>query len=566
MAAARWQLQVLVVVCVAASLLQSLLHWVRDLDIAPGGLRNVKGPQHLRYFVLSSDVSSDGLVLGWIRHPDDVTRVVPAATLPENPGGGFCNQALEFSVAYLRARKLNRVFVLYGATAAAFESLLDMDLLLSYTNGTLLLTREMPYFARNAIADSIVRFAHLKNIKLSNLWCASRVSLDIVRFMQPNSKLRAQAREIVAGLRKSPSDVVVSVHGRSFMPEGCYGRLTRWGPTCHFSSTFAGRDTLCDYSWPVVSALLKQHWPALARSPPALYLSSDGQNASLAQTYHRAGSVDVLRVKQSPTDLPMPVDMLVSALADVYIANPSSTCEPIIAQWRHEQRPAGTSLNQWPQDCYDGFARKPQPSLATLCDHNFQVTLDKPGAMSTCERVLALASAVAKAHAKRGGVLLWGPWLELVREEFNASALAAYINVDARSGELGVDFSVQGSVVPMYFSAALLNPEAEVNCVRGRAVDALRVALRPRNHEAFARALQLAARDTGGKWCHASSPWFATAPFETTSSSSPCGQVLAHWDAALEPRSCYGGFATAPEPTAELIREEFDEFVCGMSQ
>jgi len=109
--------------------------------------------------------------------------------------------------------------------------------------------------------------------------------------------------------------------------------------------------------------------------------------------------------------------MWMAATSDYYLANPLSSCEAVVAQWR-AQLWSG-DVKQYPTDCYSGFAHEQFDTIQDTCRHTNAIALAHPGNLSVCERVVVLASALQRLENGVGVFVAWGPWKVLLQHDLD---------------------------------------------------------------------------------------------------------------------------------------------------
>jgi len=322
---------------------------------------------------------------------------------------------------------------------------------------------------------------------------------------------------------------------------------------------------------PELASTIVTEWPEhdFAGNAAAIYLMTDRERPDIDATFFRA-SLPAPFAFARHDNASVFTDLWAAALADFYVANPISSCEGIVAQWRASLH--GGNVRQFPRLCFDPFAT-PQAADRDLCRHTRVYTLDDPAGMGPCEMLIAVAVALAKM-TQGGRLVLWGPWRDLFRAQVDLAALAR-----ARPDvQLVLTTKMPHSMpwtAPRNWQAVRLNATQELRCAAGKPLRALQEALRPR--AAGLRAAATAARAnpaSNHSFCFgagsfgAGSRVSAPTPRETTSlhdafvrasapgyvgrASSACDYVAAHWHAQSD--GCFAAYAHGAEPTA-LIRE-----------
>jgi len=338
---------------------------------------------------------------------------------------GLCNKLLQIFGYYtfVKFRDPNATLVVSGGSTAVFKRMLDMSLLDAYTKSTLVFTDEK-------LDDDVA-------VNVNSLWCTFRPSLDVVKYgVRPAKALRDQGEAVIAELRSRGALRVVSVHGRTFEAEGCAGHAGPANHICHTSNRrFRMENALCDFDRVNATRAAAEAWPRapIADARTGFYLSHDsfapkpGMNFTELRNYSAMRSTyDCRACLQSARETPMLADMWTSAQADFYLANPASSCEPIVAQWRAALRGPGRPLHQYPADCYSGFEQPQEPSMQRMCAHTNAVALSALRGKGSGVCAQALALAVALERVASGGVFVaWGPWRDLVLTAVDLAALEA---------------------------------------------------------------------------------------------------------------------------------------------
>jgi len=331
--------------------------------------------------------------------------------------GGMCNRLLELAYIYTYATELNAHIVIHSRLANRLRADFDIERMQQQTNGAFI----FDFSGRIPPAASFIQ----SRSDYPPVHCASRLSLDFfASVLRPNRNHASQAERQVAELRARGAQSVVSVHARGFERQGCRGTLNKFGPVCHARSRMNGGndtvDVLCDTALKTVRVLAAREWPHVRDwSRAGFYVSTDNQESHAAADASYFAGRDAPVAAKSTKNTSMVTDMWTSALADFYLAQPTSTCEPIIAQWRLAANPAATRGTMYPKDCFDNFALPEEPVLS--CAHvDKVVTLSDGGAKAAaagCDVVRALAHAIDVA-SPGGGLWLWGPYAAWVRRHF----------------------------------------------------------------------------------------------------------------------------------------------------
>jgi len=424
--------------------------------------------------------------------------------------------------------------------------------------------------------------AHHKESCSGSVWCASRLSLDVIRdVLRPSVRDQDIGLKNLERLRATGASVLVSVHGR-FIRGDCTTLGQRLGYFCHERSTLDAAaeerfvNHYCRYGLAesmvrqVKTSFARPDWP---KQKLGFFLSTDSFQTNLDHTYANASLWPAgVHAAIKPEGTTMPADMWASVHADYYMSTPLSSCEGIIAQWRNVLRPNGTA-GMFPRDCYDSYAQPQRES--GFCDHTNIVLLDDPPpAMPVCERILALGSAIVKAG--NGGVLLWGPWRRLVEGQLSVEHLRrAFPHVEFALNTLMRTHSNYDRTPNNWYSMRLYSTK-EALAAKGQALAAVARGLWP-NDATVARVAAAALDPAGlgagaaplGEYCHRGAVGKQDVPAQRANAafnasavdqvwagvlaerleldgSGACHQVAALWRAALnkstEPEACFGGY------------------------
>jgi len=318
---------------------------------------------------------------------------------------------------------------------------------------------------------------------------------------------------------------------------------------------------------PELASTIVNEWPEhdFAASTAAIYLMTDRERPDVDATFFRP-SLPAPFAFARHDNASVFTDLWAAALADFYVANPISSCEGIVAQWRASLH--GGKVGQFPRQCYEPYA-KPQAADRALCRHTSAYTLDDPAGMGPCEMLVAVAVALAKM-AQGGRLVLWGPWRDLFQAQVDLGALAR-VRPDVQLVFTTKMPHSMSWTAPRNWQAVRLNATQELRCAAGKPLRALQAALRPRAVEAA--LVTEAQRDTTTANNNTYSFCFgagsvkapthettslhdasvrASTPGYVGSASSACDYVAAHWH--VQSDACFAGYAHGAEPTA-LLRE-----------
>jgi hypothetical protein len=483
-----------------------------------------------------------------------------------NETGEFCNRLLAIAVGLSLAKSTNSTLVLWGGWKTTVNDALDVERLVAFAGDSVALEDAQP-------ADAIV----LHEDAQEQTWCGSKASLTAVRtWMRPHLAARLQAEQALQRLKQSGKvRTTMAVHGRN-QRNLCRMRTNKFPDFCHESSAYDNENRtydICDYRMsPALARAVSSEWPDANFSDVGVYLMTDSERPDYDATFLRPAlpAPFVLALQQNVS---MIADMWAAANADYYLANPISSCEGVVAQWRAELH-GDHRVRQYPRRCFEPYA---QPEVASdVCRHTRVFTLGHPGDLNECEMVLALAVALSKLEGASGGrLVLWGPWRALVEARIDLAHL--------KRARPMVQF-VLATKMPhsrpqtkeRYWFGIQLNPRAEASCAAGKVLNALKHAIRPRLG-ANASALNAPSRPSlvGRSFCFAGSQplqsraqplrvpilsqgleqaWRNARSAEYVGGArNACDQIAAHWAAEeLKPRDCFGPYLLQAEDSSRI--------------
>jgi hypothetical protein len=410
------------------------------------------------------------------------------------PCGQTCNNYLSLALGVTQARLHNARFLLWGRWK---EIIIQFDV-----------DRLAAMIGDDLQVDDAGESDRVPKASCSEtVWCASRLSLDIIRdVLRPPAKDRVLGLAALAKLRESGATTLVSVHGR-FIRGNCLTQGQRLAYFCHEKDLVDGKlESSWDFHYcayglsPALANTVRRTWPERdwGREKLGFFLSSDGFQSKIDSTYNSSlpmppGVVEAFK----PTGTSMPADMWwvgalacsltalarvcavacrASVFADYYVSTPLSSCEGIIAQWRNVLNNRTTSNGVWPTECYKSY-KEPQRREG-FCEHTNVVIIDDPGPhMSLCDKLLVLGTAIIKA--RNGGLLLWGPWRHLVETYLDVGHLRrAFAHVEFSMQDVFRTHSRYESHPGNWYSVRL-NATKELGCARRKTLRALRDGFRP---------------------------------------------------------------------------------------
>jgi hypothetical protein len=487
--------------------------------------------------------------------------------------GEFCNRLLAVAVGISLAKSSNSTFVLWGGWKTQTVHELDLELLQAYAGDSIALEGDAQPM------DAMV----LHEDAQQEIWCGSKVSLDVIRFgMRPRAEARELAERALFSLRRHAQvNMTMAVHGRN-QRNICRKRTNKFPDFCHESSLYDNEKRkfdICDYrmSKSLASAVTAE-WPEHRLQGLGVFLMTDRERPDMDATYLASGLPSPF-AHAVHENFSMVADLWAAANADYYLANPISSCEGVVAQWRAELH-GPDRVRQFPRTCFEPYRRR--QAETDVCRHTRAFTLDDPQSMNACEMVLALAVALSKLDGVDGGrLVLWGPWRDLVETHIDLAHL--------RRARPSVQFVLTTKMPlsrlmtkPIIWYAALLDPRKEATCAAGKALDALRSALRPRlglahgagnvsllptlpNTYCFGRTRRqtVDGAQTSSSFSRNQSPSVSlahvwqqaqTASYQG-SALSACDQIAAHWAGReMEPKDCFGPYFRSAEDS-RAIRE-----------
>jgi hypothetical protein len=271
------------------------------------------------------------------------------------PVGGTCNQLHYLSHSVKQAVERNATLIVWGQFKKIFLNLLDLEYM----------HQMYPQF-RYLLWDNEPHAEELSLSPWDGIRCGLRYSSEwIQKAVRPHPGLRAQAENLINILRRK-SDRVIAIHLRYFdqncSPAGTLTRLkwTEEGRPCHKrnQSYVLDYDRICRYRLDqILFDSMHREWPELSSIVNfGAYVSTDDEREEYVKEFFdedHARQFKFSAATRSPPKTNMLVDMWASTLADYYVSNPMSSCEPIIAQWR-SQIPVNKG-KMYPSACFLGF-------------------------------------------------------------------------------------------------------------------------------------------------------------------------------------------------------------------
>jgi hypothetical protein len=294
----------------------------------------------------------------WENITDLVALNIPLFTMG-GAIGGTCNQMHTISLGVSKAVEAKGLLIVWGPYKRIFEQL------------------DLEYMKTNYPQLNFVLRDNQPQLGGYDGWagvaCGLRHSYDWIKHgVRPKKEFREQAENGIAELRREAA-VTVAVRLRYFEDlcnrEGDLTRLS-WlqdGRPCHRNNQdyVVDANRICRYrlDQDLVNTL-EQEWPELKQAQSfGAFVSTDDQRPNYNLEFfdkNYAKQFRFLSATRSPPSTNMLVDMWAATMADYYVGNPMSSCEPIITQWRGSMK--GKEGKVYPTKCFSGF-ESPQIKL-----------------------------------------------------------------------------------------------------------------------------------------------------------------------------------------------------------
>ena len=246
--------------------------------------------------------------------------------------GGTCNRLLILAGFLTEAKENKWNVVLDGDWVTLVKLFLDEELLRSY----------YPFRFLDEAAGAAVPI-HMRHRASKRFDCAIKRPLKAFQFIRPNADFRRMAE---SRFKEFIPRGTATVHVRNF--EGTCKWMTKYrNSTCFFNTK---KFDPCDSSPEFVRSYLPTE---------GLYVFTDGQNDALVERYRALENTIIApaplvwkgSVKQSgfSSDKALALDMWTWTLAEKHFGNVLSTCDQLVALWRHEM-----GKPTLPTPCWEG--------------------------------------------------------------------------------------------------------------------------------------------------------------------------------------------------------------------